>query len=113
MAAVLFNIEPLREALELGTLVLSANNRQRNQILRAYHQHQSQQNGPKAWRQPRVFSLRQWTEQQWQALLLGGKTDISGTIANSWQSLALWEQVIAANSSAGRLSGIGEFALAQ
>jgi probable DNA repair protein len=103
MAAVLFDIEPLREALERGTLVLTANNRQRNQIMRAYHQYQSRQNAAKAWRQPRIFSLRQWTEQQWQALLLSGKTEISGTIANSWQSLSLWEQVIAANNTVGRL----------
>ncbi|WP_049721688.1 PD-(D/E)XK nuclease family protein [Gilvimarinus polysaccharolyticus] len=102
MAAVLFNIEPLREALEHDTLVLTANNRQRNQILRAFHQFKAQQQGLKVWPQPRILSLRQWIEQQWQALLLNGNTELEGTIANSWQSLALWEQVIA-GSNAGRL----------
>ncbi|WP_339897990.1 PD-(D/E)XK nuclease family protein [uncultured Gilvimarinus sp.] len=100
MAAVLFTIEPLCDALEHNTLLLTANNRQRNQILRAYHEFQ--QTEKSSWRQPRIFSLRQWIEQQWQALLLGGHTEITGTIANNWQSLALWEQVIE-SSSASRL----------
>ncbi|WP_041523283.1 PD-(D/E)XK nuclease family protein [Gilvimarinus agarilyticus] len=100
MAAVLFDIEPLRDALEHNTLLLTANNRQRNQILRAYHEFQQAHNSN--WRQPRILSLRQWTAQQWQALLLSGSTEITGTIANSWQSLTLWEQVIE-RSNAGRL----------
>lgn len=103
MATLLFTLEPLREALEQNKLVLTANNRQRNQILRAYHLHQAQQKNLTVWAQPRIFSLRQWIEQQWQALLLAGHTELSGTIANSWQSLSLWEQVIDSRSDNGRL----------
>lgn len=102
MAAILFDIHPLRDALERNTLLITANNRQRNQILRAFNEHCAAQPGLTTWPQPRLFSLRQWIQQQWQTLLLQGTTTVQGVIANQWQSQTLWERIIT-DSEAGAL----------
>jgi probable DNA repair protein len=93
MAAILFDITPVRDALEHNRLLITANNRQRNQIMRAFNEHRAQHTQQTAWAQPRLLSWRQWTQQQWQALLLG-TAKVQGVIINPWQTQVLWERVI-------------------
>ena len=101
MAAVLFDISPVYEDLKRGRLILTANNRQRNQILRAYHNAQSVHSN--CWKEPRVQALGQWLEGLWQQLQLNGQAGTEKTLASSAQLNFLWESVIGESELASGL----------
>ncbi|UTF60728.1 PD-(D/E)XK nuclease family protein [Gilvimarinus sp. DA14] len=102
MSAVLFAIEPLVDRLSGGQLLLTANNRQRNQILRAYHQYQHRQAKLNSWPEPRVYALNQWLERQWERFQFQ-HSDSPKALLNRWQTSLLWEQVITDSLGAEQL----------
>lgn len=94
MVSSLLDISPLLPAIERGEPIITANNRLRNHLLRAYGQSRKQQ-GHKVWLTPAIFTLSQWLQQAWETLQ-NRQTDISrAIIASSSQRLWLWEKVIA------------------
>ncbi|WP_020209537.1 PD-(D/E)XK nuclease family protein [Gilvimarinus chinensis] len=102
MSAVLFAIEPLLERLKDGRLFITANNRQRNQILRAYHDFQHRQGGQVSWPEPQVYALNQWLEHQWNRYLFTPQAQPK-VIINRWQTSLIWEQVISDQLGAQQL----------
>src|SRR5690606_41053016 len=67
MVAALFDISPLLPALNQGDLILTANNRLRNHILRAYGVYQ-QNRDQSVWAAPRIYPLNQWLRECWRQL---------------------------------------------
>lgn len=94
MVSSLLDISPLLPALARGEPVITANNRLRNHLLRAYGQHQRQQ-GIKVWKTPDIFTLSQWLQQAWQVLQDKQLESTAAIIASGDQRVWLWEKVIA------------------
>lgn len=108
MAAVLFDIEGVLSRLQSGRLLVTANNRQRNHILRAYHSHTL--TAQTVWQEPRVYSLKQWFENLWDHYLFSGFSTAFPTLIDRWQTAALWEQVISDSSEPMALMRANELA---
>ncbi|MDQ2078024.1 PD-(D/E)XK nuclease family protein [Marinimicrobium sp. ABcell2] len=94
MVAALFDLTPLRQALRDGELILTANDRLRRHILRAWSEEQRRQ-GISVWHAPRVQALNRWLEKQWQTLVESGYPGCRAAIADRQQRQLLWERVIA------------------
>src|SRR5690606_11396563 len=71
-------------------LILTANNRLRNHMLRAFAASQS----TSVWRPPAIQPLNQWIKAQWEALQNQAYPSTAALIANSLQRQILWQQVI-------------------
>lgn len=100
MVPSLFALEPVLPALCSGELILTANDRLRRHLLKAWHQRQEKA-GIQAWEAPRVQSLNRWLEQQWQILVERGHPACRGVIAERPARLLIWETLIA-QSPAGQ-----------
>ncbi|MCP8898388.1 PD-(D/E)XK nuclease family protein [Gilvimarinus xylanilyticus] len=108
MAAVLFDIEGALSRLQSGQLLVTANNRQRNHILRAYHNHTRAAQA--VWQEPRVYALNQWLNSLWDQYLFAGLNPDAPMLIDRWQTAALWEQVIGDSSDPMALMRANELA---
>jgi len=90
MVDTYYRLEGLDAALASGQLLLTANSRLRNHLLRAHLQAQ----GAQVLRAPRVFTLQQWADQLWQQLQLLAWAPSLHAIASGEQRLWLWQQII-------------------
>ncbi|WP_051234974.1 PD-(D/E)XK nuclease family protein [Marinimicrobium agarilyticum] len=93
MATSLFDLEPLIPALEADEPILTANDRLRRHLLKAWSQYQKSR-GRRAWSAPRVWPLNRWLDLQWQALVERGHPGCDRALANRHQRQWIWEQII-------------------
>lgn len=96
MSAILMDISAFDAALSAQKLIITANNRQRNQILRAYINGQPDAAGAA----PRVLTLSQWQGELWSNYQLSGLPGHDLTLVTPSQRDYLWQQVIAEYASA-------------
>lgn len=101
MVDTYFDITPYLTAIESGELIITANNRLRNHMLRAYGQRQT--NTAKVWPSPRIFSLSQWIEHNWGLLQRRSYAPAAQRIINNLQRQTLWEKIIGESSLAAAL----------
>lgn len=99
MLAALFNIEALREPLASNDLVLTANNRLRNHMLRAF----SLQQMRKVWQPPAIAPLHHWINDCWAQLQDQAHPQTAVLIASALQRQLLWEQIILASDTGQEL----------
>lgn len=102
MATSLFELEPLLPALEAGEPILTANDRLRRHLLKAWDQHQRAR-GLRAWEAPEVLPLNRWLDRLWQQLLERGHEGCDRALAGRHQRQWVWEQVIGASDEARAL----------
>lgn len=102
MVAALFDITRLLPALTQGELILTANNRLRNQILRAYAAHRLT-GGVKVWPAPEIYPLNHWLHARWQDLQDRAFPPAQMMIASAFQRQYLWENIIAHSSASDAL----------
>ena len=82
----------MRDLLDRGGVILTANARAARALHRRYADEQ-QAHGATVWRTPHILDLHSWLMEQWQALLLtGGEARL---LLNDVQEKALWQRVIA------------------
>ncbi len=92
---ILFSIDAIIDAITDNRIILTANNRQRNQILQAYNQLQVHKTSDmSSWRKPIILTLQQWVNKQWQNLCFEEPSTAHQSIADTWQRTLLWEQAI-------------------
>ena len=91
MIRPLLQVEALLPSIESGRLILTPNNRLRNQIKTAYQAHL----GDKVMPSPRVMSLREWQQHHWHQLQNVGFEPSLRLVANPSQLSAVWQSVIA------------------
>lgn len=99
MVDTYFDIAPYLPALNKGELILTANNRLRNHMLRAYGKQQEQG----VWASPRIYSLSQWIDLNWSKLQRRAYAPAARQIINNLQRQALWEKIISQSSLAAAL----------
>lgn len=102
MVDTYFEIKPYLDAIARGQLILTANNRLRNHMLRAYGQWQCS-NATSVWPSPRINSLSQWLESQWELLQRRAYAPATQRIINNLQRQTLWEKIIGESSLAQSL----------
>ncbi len=102
MATSLFDLAPLIPALKAGEPIITANDRLRRHLLKAWGEHQSQQ-GLKAWSAPRIWPLNRWLDEQWQTLVTRGFPGCDRALASRHQRQWVWEQVIGQSDEAQAL----------
>lgn len=100
MADTYFDITPYLPAIQNDELIITANNRLRNHMLRAYGQQDSSGN---AWRSPRIYSLSQWIDLGWSLLQRRAYAPAAKPIINNLQRQSLWEKIISESSLAAAL----------
>ena len=100
MVDTYFNIDPYLPAIESGELIITANNRLRNHMLRAYGQ---QQDKNSVWPSPRIYSLSQWIGLNWELLQRRAYAPAAKRIINNLQRQTLWEKIIGESSLAAAL----------
>lgn len=83
-------------------LILTANNRLRNHLLRSYVQ-ECERQGQTSITSPRVYTFQQWFDQQWQALQGQGWAPAFTPIATALQRQWLWQEIIQNSSLAAGL----------
>lgn len=93
MVAALFDIDSLLAPLANGELILTANNRLRNHILRAYADQQTAK-GLEAWPTPRIFPLNLWLRSCWDELQAQAYPKAAMMIATNLQRQLMWEEII-------------------
>lgn len=93
MMRPLFDIDPLREDIGNGALILTANNRLASKIRQAWgYWHQS---CALRWPAPKVYALEQWIHEQWlRCCDVGFNEATAGSGLSTAMELFLWEQVI-------------------
>src|SRR5690625_2104955 len=91
MLAALFDLTPLHQALRDGDLILTANDRLRRHLVRAWSQEQHRL-GHRAWPAPRIQPLNLWLDSQWQTLLECGYPGCNALVATRHQRQVLWER---------------------
>ncbi|WP_323814451.1 PD-(D/E)XK nuclease family protein [Cellvibrio sp. NN19] len=101
MVDTYFDITPYLSAINSGQLIITANNRLRNHMLRAYGQQQT--DTAKVWGSPRIYSLSQWIELNWSLLQRRSYSPAAKRIINNLQRQTLWEKIIAESSLASKL----------
>jgi ATP-dependent helicase/nuclease subunit B len=99
MVDTYYNIAPLLPALSSNQLILTANNRLRNHLLRAYVQYRERE-GSDSILTPRVYTLQQWFDQQWQTLQGLGWVQAYQAITTPLQREWLWQDIIQGSSLA-------------
>lgn len=102
MVDTYFDISPYLAAIESDELIITANNRLRRHMLRAYAQRQETQ-AITTWPTPRIYSLSQWIDGQWtQAQRRAYPPALQRLITNA-QRQVLWERIIRQSSLAEAL----------
>ncbi|WP_062067776.1 PD-(D/E)XK nuclease family protein [Cellvibrio sp. OA-2007] len=101
MVDTYFDITPYLAAIDSGELIITANNRLRNHMLRAYGQRQTDTSN--VWPSPRIYSLSQWLELNWALLQRRAYTPAAQRIINNLQRQTLWEKIIGESSLAAAL----------
>lgn len=96
MADTYFDITPYVSAIEHGESIITANNRLRNHMLRAY----AKQQGHCVWASPRIYSLSQWIELNWSQLQRRAYAPTARQVINNLQRQCLWEKIISQSSLA-------------
>ncbi|MBU2887161.1 PD-(D/E)XK nuclease family protein [Gilvimarinus agarilyticus] len=99
MSAILMDISAFEPALRAGKLIVTANNRQKNQILRAFNNLQNNH----SWVAPRVLTLSQWQQQLWARYQLSGLPDNDLSLIGAHQRDYLWRVVIEHYATAQQL----------
>lgn len=102
MISPCIRLDRLQGPLERGELVLTANNRLRNQILRAWAQARTAE-GQSAWQLPNIFAFRSWLDDAWQQLQDLGWPQAQRLVASPLQRQILWQQVIEASELGQKL----------
>ena len=82
----------MRELLDRGGLILTANARAARSLHLRYAENRQSEHAI-AWPTPQILDLHSWLTVQWQSLLLTGTED--RMLLSDLQELALWERVIA------------------
>lgn len=90
MVDTYYRLEGLEAALASGQLILTANSRLCNHLLRA----QLQAQGAEVLRAPRVLTLQQWADERWQKLQQQAWAPSLQAVASGDQRLWLWQQII-------------------
>ncbi|MGH1470053.1 MAG: PD-(D/E)XK nuclease family protein [Cellvibrionaceae bacterium] len=90
MASALFNIEPVMPFLDDGAMVLTPNNRLRNQLRLSFSEHQAS----KVVRSPTIYSITEWLTLQWDQLIGNGHCGCDCLILNTIQQQAIWTQIV-------------------
>ena len=101
MVDTYFDITPYLPAISRSELVITANNRLRNHMLRAYGQQQA--DTTRVWPSPRIYSLSQWIELNWALLQRRAYAPAAQRIINNLQRQYLWENIIGRSSLAAAL----------
>lgn len=101
MVDTYFDITPYLSAIDKGELIITANNRLRNHMLRAYGQ--KQQDKASVWQSPRIYSLSQWIGLNWELLQRRAYAPAAKRIINNLQRQTLWEKIIGESSLAAAL----------
>src|SRR4051812_24312882 len=101
MVDTYFIIDPYLPAIASGELIITANNRLRNHMLRAYGQ--QQQDETSVWPSPRIYSLSQWIGLNWELLQRRAYAPAAKRIINNLQRQTLWEKIIGESSLAAAL----------
>lgn len=86
-----FNISPLMPLIERGEIILTANNRLRNYVLRAYANHHV---GGMVVKKPNVYSFSEWIGNRWKQFQENHFFSTQLHVVDGAQRLALWEDVI-------------------
>ena len=102
MVDTYFDIKPYLNAIARDQLILTANNRLRNHMLRAYGQWQAS-NNIQVWPTPRIYSLSQWLESRWEMLQRRAYAPAAQRIISNLQRQTLWEKIIGESSLAQAL----------
>ncbi len=102
MPAPCFKLDHLDGPLGRGELVLTANNRLRNQILRAWS-HARAAEGRNTWLTPTLAAFRPWLEEAWQQLQYLAWPPAARLIASPLQRQMLWQEVIASSETGQQL----------
>lgn len=102
MLAALFDLTQLRPALVADDSIITANDRLRRHIVRAWDAEQQAQ-GVSAWPAPRIQPLNRWLEQQWQFLVERAYPGCQAVIAGRHQRQLLWERIIGQSPSGAAL----------
>lgn len=96
MIAPCIRLDLLEAPLARGEQVLTANNRLRNQILRAWAQARAAE-GQSTWQAPRLTAFRSWLDEAWQQLQDLAWPPAARLIASPLQRQILWQEVIDAS----------------
>lgn len=91
MTTALFDIGPLLAHIANGVVVLTPNNRLRNQLRLAYSEAQTTQ----AVRSPAIYSLTEWIDLQWETLCGKGYESCNQLVLNSVQQQVIWTDIVA------------------
>lgn len=102
MPAALFDLTQLRSALRSEDLIVTANDRLRRHIMRAWDAEQEAR-GLGAWAAPQVLPLNRFLERQWQFLVERGYHRCQAVIADRHQRQLLWERIIGESPSGASL----------
>lgn len=102
MVDTYFDITPYLSAIARDQLIITANNRLRNHMLRAYGQWQAS-NSTQVWPTPRIYSLSQWLGSQWELLQRRAYGPAAQRIISNLQRQTLWEKIIGESSLAQAL----------
>lgn len=86
-----FNISPIMPLIERGEIILTANNRLRNYVLRAYANHNV---GGAVVKKPNVYSFSEWVANRWKQFQESHFFSTQLHVVDGAQRLALWEDVI-------------------
>ncbi|MCE3254211.1 MAG: hypothetical protein K0Q67_3231, partial [Cellvibrio sp.] len=101
MVDTYFDITPYLQAIDSGELIITANNRLRNHMLRAYGQRRIET--ANVWPSPRIYSLSQWIGLNWELLQRRAYAPAAQRIINNLQRQTLWEKIIGESSLAAAL----------
>jgi len=101
MVDTYFDITPYLSAIDNDELIITANNRLRNHMLRSYGQRQTL--ATSVWASPRIYSLSQWIEMNWAVLQRRAYAPTAQRIINNLQRQTLWEKIIGESSLAAAL----------
>ncbi|WP_341939287.1 PD-(D/E)XK nuclease family protein [Marinimicrobium sp. C2-29] len=102
MVQALFDLHPLLPALEADEPIITANDRLRRHLVKAWDEHQLAR-GKQAWPAPSATPLNRWLENHWQTLVERGYPGCQFALAGRPQRQLLWEQVIAQSDEASQL----------
>lgn len=102
MAAPLTDIRPCLPILAAGGQILTPNNRLRNKLRQAYAYAQQAQ-GLQQWSAPKIFTLTEWLQYQYDALLYSNEGISPKILITQAQRQQLWRQIIATDNKGAEL----------
>ena len=102
MAAPLTDIRPCLPILAANGQILTPNNRLRNKLRQAYAYAQQAQ-GLQQWAAPQIFTLTEWLQRQYDALLYSNDSIPPKMLITQAQRQQLWRQIIAADNQGAEL----------